>query len=161
MKPPQVQFTKRVSNNSVLYFLSGSTAGDGFHSFSSSLYNDKLVACKVSLYPSESPCILWAFTCRFPVVFRSGLPLLLLTLLLCISMRSVCIVMLRRLQNTHFHLWLPLCPQSRDRLTEVSGVGVGQSCNTVLDSLVTSSVTTRTKKKMLYVIYAIFIIDIY
>lgn len=41
--------------------------------------------------------------------------LLLLTLLLCISMRSDCIVMLCRLQNTHFHLWLFLCSQSRDR----------------------------------------------
>lgn len=36
-------------------------------------------------------------------------PLLLLTLLLCISIRSDCIVMLPGLQNTHFHLRLSIC----------------------------------------------------
>lgn len=53
------------------------------------------------------------------VQIRSSL--LLLTLLLCISMRSDCIVMLHRLQNTHFHLWLSLCGQSRDRLPDLRG----------------------------------------
>lgn len=69
------------------------------------------------LSPSVSCSSLTAFTCRLPVVFRSGFPSCCRLLLLCIRMRSDCIVMLHRLQNTHFHLWLCFCGQRRERLT--------------------------------------------
>lgn len=75
----------------------------------------------VFLFPSVSRSRLRAFTCRLP----DQVSLLLPTLLLCISMRSDCIVMLHRLQNTHFHLWLSLCGQSKDRLTRGGWRGGG------------------------------------
>lgn len=75
----------------------------------------------VFLFLSVSRSRLRAFTCRLP----DQVSLLLPTLLLCISMRSDCIVMLHRLQNTHFHLWLSLCGQSKDRLTRGGWRGGG------------------------------------
>lgn len=77
------------------------------------------------LFPSQS------FQMQISCCVQIRFSLLLLTLLLCISMRSDCIVMLRRLQNAHFHLWLSLCGQSRNRLTTVWPLFISTQTHTV------------------------------
>lgn len=117
------------------YHLSGETLTFGLFA---SLYTDTALLCFIYLCLPLPLCVLqqseifqMQMTCC--VQIRS-LPLLLLTLLLCISMRSDCIVMLHRLQNTHFHLWLSLCGQSRDRLTTAWPLSISLQAHVVYTS---------------------------
>lgn len=85
-------------------------------------WNKQYTWCEVNLCWTAMSCSLPCVTGRLSRVS----PPAVFTPLLCISMRSDCIVMLCRLQNSHFHLRLSLCSHSTDTLT-TAGLGVGGS----------------------------------